>query len=179
MASTIGLDLHPDKEYEIVAGQPEEKAMGGARHSGIGARLIARLVIHVEANQLGGVYGPDATFQIGENQRIPDVAFVAAARFPAGGEPEGIWPMAPDLAVEIISPNDLYERVISKVEEYLAGGVRQVWLISPEHKTVTIYSSPTHTTILTEADELVSEELLPGFRCRIADLFRSPLGVRG
>jgi Uma2 family endonuclease len=179
MASTIGLDLHPDKEYEIVAGQPEEKTMGGARHSGVGTRLIVRLGSHVEAHQLGGVYGSDATFQIGENQRIPDVAFVAATRFPVEGEPEGIWPMAPDLAVEIISPYDLYERVISKVEEYLAGGVQQVWLISPEHKTVTIYRAPTHTTILTEADDLVSEELLPGFRCRVADLFRSPSGMRG
>jgi Uma2 family endonuclease len=97
---------------------------------------------------LGGVYGPDATFQIGENQRIPDVAFVAATRFPVAGEPEGIWPMPHDLAIEIISPNDLYEKVISKVEEYLAGGVRQAWLISPEHKTITIYASPMHTTIL-------------------------------
>jgi Uma2 family endonuclease len=93
------------------------------------------------------------------------------------GEPEGIWPMAPDLAVEIISPYDLYEKVISKLEEYLARGVRQVWLISPEHKTITIYASPTHTTILTEADDRVSEELLAGFRCRIADLFRSPSRV--
>jgi Uma2 family endonuclease len=177
MASTTSLDLHSDKEYEVVAGQPEEKIMGGARHGGVGARLIGRLVGHVEAHQLGGVYGPDTTFQIGENQRIPDVAFVAATRFPVEGEPEGIWPMAPDLAVEIILPYDLYERVISKVEEYLASGVRQVWLISPEHKTITIYASPTHTTILTEADDLVSEELLPGFRCRIADLFRSPSGV--
>jgi Uma2 family endonuclease len=129
---------------------------------------------HVEAHQLGAVYGPDTTFQIGQNERIPDVAFVSAARLPEGGEPEGIWPMPPDLAVEIISPNDLYERVISKIEEYFGGGVRQVWLISPEHQTVTIYHSPTSTTILTEADELVSEELLPGFRCRVAELFRSP-----
>jgi Uma2 family endonuclease len=179
MASTISPDLHPDKEYEVVAGQPEEKIMGGARHGGVGVRLIVRLAGHVEANQLGGVYGPDTTFQIGEDQRIPDVAFVVTARLPVAGEPDGIWPMAPDLAVEIISPNDLYERVISKVEDYLAAGVRQVWLISPEHKTITIYSSPTHTTILTEADDLVSEELLPGFRCRIADLFRSPSGLRG
>jgi Uma2 family endonuclease len=179
MASTISLDLHSDQEYEIVAGQPEEKIVGGARHGGVGVRLIVRLAGHVEANQLGGVYGPDTTFQIGENQRIPDVAFVSAARLPAAGEPEGIWPMAPDLAVEIISPNDLYEKVISKVEEYLASGVQQVWLISPEHKTVTIYHAPTHTTILREADDLVSEELLPGFRCRIADLFRSPSGVKG
>jgi Uma2 family endonuclease len=153
--------------------------MGGARQSGVGARLIVRLGSYVEAHQLGGIYGPDTTFQIGENQRIPDVAFVAASRFPVEGEPESIWPMPPELAVEIISPNDLYERVISKVEEYFASGVRQVWLISLEHKTITIYSSPTHTTILTEADDLVSKELLPGFRCRVADLFRSPVGVRG
>jgi Uma2 family endonuclease len=179
MTGTLSLDLHPDKEYEIVAGQPEEKTMGGARHSGVGVRLIVRLASHVETHQLGGIYGPDATFQIGENQRIPDVAFVAASRFPAEGEPESIWPMPPDLAVEIISPYDLYEKVISKVEEYLVHGVRQVWLISPEHKTLTIYASPTQTTILTEADELVSEELFPGFRCRIADLFRAPSGVRG
>src|SRR4029453_3881616 len=105
-------------------------------------------------------------------------AFVAATRFPVEGEPEGIWPMPPDLAVEIISPYDLYEKVISKVEEYLAGGGRQVWLISSENKTITIYSSPTDTTILTAADDLVSEELLPGFRCRIENLFRSPLGAR-
>jgi Uma2 family endonuclease len=108
MTSIISLNFDPDKEYEIIAGQPEEKTMGGARHSGVGVRLIMRLASHVETHQLGGVYGPDATFQIGENQRIPDVAFVAATRFPVDGEPEGIWPMPPDLAVEIISPYDLY-----------------------------------------------------------------------
>lgn len=177
MTDTTDLALNPEKEYEIVAGQPEEKEMGGARHGGVGARLLARLVNYVEAHQLGGVYGADTTFRIGDNERIPDVAFVAAARLPEDGEPEGIWPIPPDLAVEIISPNDLYERVISKVEEYLAGGVRQVWLLSPEHKIVTIFHTPTRTTILTEADDLVSEELFPGFRCRIAELFRSPACV--
>jgi Uma2 family endonuclease len=177
MASTIDLELNPDKDYEIVAGQPEEKTMGGARHGGVGVRLIVRLASHVEAHQLGGVYGPDTSFRIGENERVPDVSFISTARLPSGGEPEGIWPIAPDLAVEIISPYDLYERVISKVEEYFAGGVRQVWLISPEHKTVTIYDSPTRTTILTGTDDLVSEGLLLGFRCRIADLFQSPAGL--
>ena len=177
MAITTSCVLNPEREYEIVAGQPEEKEMGGLRHGGVGARLIGRLTNFVEAHQLGGVYGPDTTFRIGENERIPDVAFVAAARLPVEGEPEGIGLMPPDLAVEIISPNDLYEKVISKVEEYLAGGVRQVWLLSPEHKIVTIFHAPTRTTILTEADDLVSEEILPEFRCRIAELFRSPARV--
>ena len=148
--------------------------MGGARHSGVGVRLVIRLGSHVETGRLGGVYGPDTTFKIGDNERLPDVAFVSASRIGSGGEPEGIWQIAPDLAVEIVSPNDLFEKVISKVHEYLAAGVRQVWLVSPEHRTIIIYHSPTQTTILSEDDYLVSEELLPGFRCHIADLFRQP-----
>jgi Uma2 family endonuclease len=55
------------------------------------------------------VYGADTTFQLGANKRPPDVAFVSAARIPADGEPAGIRPLAPDLAVEVLSPNDLHE----------------------------------------------------------------------
>jgi Uma2 family endonuclease len=174
MSVTTETLLDTEKEYEIVDGQMEEKEMGGARHGGAGARLIARLVIHCEANNLGGVYGPDTTFKIGHNDRLPDVSFVAAARIPPEGEPETMWPFAPDLAVEILSPNDLYEKVNSKMREYFDAGVREVWLISPEHKMITIYHSPTQTTILTENDELTSEELLPGFRCRISEIFKTP-----
>jgi Uma2 family endonuclease len=174
MAVATEIVLDPEKEYEIVNGQPEEKAMAGARHGGVGLRLGAELWMHVKAHKLGGVYGPDTTFQIGQNQRLPDVAFVSASRLPEAGEPEGVWPMAPDLAVEILSPSDLFEKLFGKVQEYFAAGVRQVWLISTEHNVVIIYHSPTQSTILTENEELVSEELLPGFRCRVSDLFQSP-----
>jgi Uma2 family endonuclease len=93
---------------------------------------------------------------------------------PEGGEPEGIWPIAPDLAIEVISPNDLWERVQSKVQEYFAAGVRQVWLVSWQQGTVSIYDSPTHVTILTEEDILTSAALLPGFSCRVSDIFQQP-----
>jgi Uma2 family endonuclease len=166
--------LDPGKEYEIVAGHPEEKRPEGARHGGVSVRLITRLGGFVETHQLGWVYGPDTTFQIGVNERLPDVSFVSAARIPVDGEPEGKWPFAPDLAVEIISPNDLYEKVYSKVLEYLDEGVRQVWLISTEHKTITIYRSLTDTTTLFEDDEIIVDDLLPGFRCRVSELFRQP-----
>jgi len=172
VASEIILD--PEKEYEIVDGRPEEKEMGGARHGGVGLRLGAEIWMHVKVNKLGAVYGPDTTFKIGQNERLPDVAFVSSARIPEEGEPEGPWPMAPDLAVEIISPNDLFEKLFSKVKEYFAAGVGQVWLVSPEHKIVIIYRSPTQITILTEDDELIGEELLPGFRCRVGELFQQP-----
>ena len=166
--------LDSEKEYEIVNGQPEEKQMAGARHGGVGTRLSARMCVFVENNNLGGVYGPDTTFKIGPNERLPDISFVSAARFPADGEPEGIWPFAPDLAVEIISPNDLWEKVHDKIGDYFTAGARQVWLVSPEHKTVTVYHSPLQVTILTQEDELACEEILPGFRCRLSEIFRSP-----
>ena len=174
MAVTV---LDPEKEYEIVAGQPEEKTIGGARHGGIGARLLSRLGSYVEAQRLGGVYGPDTAFRIGANERLPGVAFVAADRIPPEGEPEGIWPFAPDLAVEILSPTDLHEKVSGKIREYFAAGVRQVWLLSPEYKTVTIYQSPTQVRMLTEEDELITDETVPGFRCRLRELFQLPTRV--
>jgi Uma2 family endonuclease len=173
MAVTTEIRFDPEKEYEIVDGQPEEKQMGGAKHGGVGMRLGAELWMHAKAHKLGGVYGPDTSFMIGHNERLPDVAFVSAERIPPDGEPDGTWPIAPDLAVEILSPNDLYEKVISKIQDYFAAGVREVWLISPAHKTVAVYLSPTDVKILTEDDDLTSN-VVQGFRCKIRDLFQSP-----
>src|SRR5262249_47342338 len=131
MAIMTEVALDPDKLYEIVDGQPEEKEMPGARHSGICARLALELGLYIKANQLGGHY-VEGSFQIGANERIPDLAFVSAARIPPEGEPDTKWPMPPDLAVEVISPNDLYEKGYAKAMEDLAAGVKQVWLRSPE-----------------------------------------------
>jgi Uma2 family endonuclease len=175
MVATAQLALDDDKLYELMEdGQLEEKEMAGARHGGVGTRLSARMLMHVEANQLGGVYGADTSFRVGNRERMPDVAFVSAARIPAEGEPENAWPFAPDLAVEVISPNDPWEKVNRKLREYFAAGVREVWLISLEQHSVIIHHSPTNpSACLTEEDEL-SSELLPGFRCRVSELFKQP-----
>jgi len=174
MSTTTAVALDPDKLYEIVDGQPEEKEMPGAKHSGICGRLAIELGLHLKANRLGGLY-PEGSFQIGANERIPDLAFVSAARIPPEGEPNTKWPMPPDLAVEVISPNDLYERVYAKVMEYLAAGVKQVWLVSPEHHTVTLYRSATHITAFPGDGELVSEDVFPGFRCPLREIFTTPV----
>ncbi len=174
MAATLEPVLDADREYEIVDGQPEEKVKGGALHGGVGARLIGELWGHVKTNHLGGIYGADTTFMIGENQRLPDIAFVATSRIPWEGEPEGIWPIAPDLAIEIVSPTDLYLKLVSKVHDYLAAGVHQVWLVSVEHRTVTVYASRTDARIFQETDEIAGGDLIPGFRLEIAELFHGP-----
>ena len=168
--------LDTEKEYEIVNGLPEEKEMAGARHGGVGARLLIELGIYLKTNHLGGLYGADTTFKIGLNSRIPDIAFVATERLPVTGEPEGGWAFAPDLAVEIVSPTDLYEKVNAKVREYFVGGVRQVWIVSPEEKTVTVYRGQYDAIIYPAEAELVSEDLFPGFRCKLNELFKSPRG---
>ncbi len=169
--------LDPDKQYEIVNGQPEEKEMPGARHGGVCGRLAIELGIYLKTNKLGELY-PETNFQIGGNERIPDLAFVSAARIPPEGEPETKWLLAPDLAVEVISPSDLYEKVYAKAMEYLAAGVKQVWLVSPEHHTITVYRSATDITAFPGESELVSEDLLPGFRCPLREIFKSHRAVQ-
>ena len=174
MSTTTAVALDPDKLYEIVDGQPEEKEMPGARHGGICARLAIELGVYLKANRLGELY-VETSFQIGANERIPDLAFVSAVRIPPEGEPDTKWPTPPDLAMEVISPNDLYEKVYAKVMEYLAAGVKQVWLVSPEHHTVTLYRSATHITAFPGDGELVSEDFFPGFRCPLREIFTSPV----
>jgi len=171
MTTVAELALDTEREFEIVNGKPEAKEMAGAKHGSTIMRLGAKLVNHVEAHDLGTIYSPDTTFTIGDDERLPDLGFVAAARIPAEGEPDGIWEIAPDLAIEVISPNDVLEKVNAKMADYFAAGVREVWLISLRLKTVSIYTSLTQVRILGENDDLTSEALLPGFRCRAGDIF--------
>lgn len=168
------LTLDPDKDYETFNGIPEEKAMAGALQGGVGARLIVLIGHHALIHQLGTVYGPDTTFKVEGQDRLPDVSFVSVDRLPAEGEPITAWDIVPDLAVEIVSPNDIYQKLMNKVFDYLDAGVQEVWLVAPESKTVTIYYSFTDVKILTERDALTCENLLPGFRCAVGDLFKLP-----
>lgn len=173
METATETTLDPEKNYEIVDGHPEEKEVPGARHSGVCGRLTAELVIYLKGNKIGEIY-PEASFHIGTNQRIPDLAFILSERIPPEGEPETGWLLAPDLAVEVISPNDFYGKVYAKAIEYLTAGVKQVWIVSPENRTVTVYRSSTDITAFPPESELASEDLLPGFRCKLSEIFKNP-----
>jgi Uma2 family endonuclease len=173
MQATLDVTLDTEREYEIVNGIPEEKPMAGARHGNVIARLIIKLGNYIEARDLGELYSPDTTFMIGRNQRLPDIGFVFANRIPEEGQPSGMWEIPPDLAVEVISPNDVYVKVTRKVDEYLEAGVKQVWLVAPERKSITIYRSPFDVTVFQDDMELVSEDLFPGFRCPLSEIFRT------
>ena len=174
-AAAVALEDDADKRYELVDGQLEAREMGNMRHGGVGTRLIIRLGSYVESQRLGAVYGPDTTFMIGDNERLPDVSFLSAARMPEGGELDANCPVAPDLAVEVISPNESWVKVNRKLHEYFAAGVQQVWLIALEFRNVHVYDSPKMIKVLSDEEELVNETLLPGFRLRISELFQPPV----
>lgn len=172
MTATTQVAFDDDLDYEVVDGEKEVK-MAGARHGEICAQITTELGIYLKGSKVGKIYSSNTTFQIGANERMPDVAFVSAARIPADGAPTSKWEIPPDIAVEVISPNDVWDKVNRKVNEYFAAGVRQVWLVSQGEEQVMIYDSPTQIKVVTAADDLTSETLLPGFKCRVADLFQS------
>ena len=130
----------PDGDaYELVDGELVERHMG-FRSSRVGGRLFRLLDIHCDREQLGWALPSDAGYQCFPDDpnkvRKPDVSFIRADRLSVRDEPEGWATIAPDLVVEVISPNELFEAVAIKVNEYLAAGVPLVWVIDTATRKV-------------------------------------------
>ena len=103
--------------------------------------------------------------------RKPDVSFIAAARMTAEQWNEGFSKLAPDLAVEVLSPNELAIDVDWKLQDYLAAGVRLVWIINPETRIVRIHRQDRSVAEVHAGEELDGEDVVPGFRAPVAELF--------
>jgi Uma2 family endonuclease len=103
--------------------------------------------------------------------RAPDVAFVRRERVPARGTQRGYFEGAPDLAVDVISPNDLYTEVDEKVEEWLEHGTRPVFVVNPRRETVAIHRTDGSVRVLTVEDTLDGEDVLPGWTLPVRDIF--------
>ena len=160
--------------FELIDGQWKEKSMG-MEASEILINLTTLLKIHVKANKLGRVFGSECSYQIFEAHpnriRKPDGSFVVRGRLPDDKPFRGHSKVAPDLAIEIVSPNDLAEEVNEKVVEFLGAGVRLLWVVYPTSKTVHVFRPGGNAAMLSEADELSGEDVVPGFSCRVADIF--------
>jgi Uma2 family endonuclease len=104
--------------------------------------------------------------------RIPDVAYVSWARVPAGRVPTAPIPqLAPDLAVEVLSRSNTPREMERKLREYFDAGVRLVWIVDPDARTVAVYTAAVNPVVLTETDVLQGGEVLPGFTLPLAHLF--------
>jgi Uma2 family endonuclease len=167
--------------YEVVNGHRVELPPMSAYATWIASRLGQRLGPFTETHRLGTVV-TEMLFIIDPERdvrRRPDVAFVAADHWPLDRDlpATGDWAVVPDLAVEVVSPHDLFKDVMAKVREYFQAGARQVWVILPEERHVYVYTSPTQVRTLTPADELDGGTLLPGWRLPVAHLFQRPVAA--
>ena len=162
--------LESDLEgYEYIAGELIPRMPTSLKHSRISVTLILSLGAHVRENQLGDIHVSSAGFRVGERMLIPDIAFVSNSRIP--DDMNKAAPIPPDLAVEVVSPTDVFDRIVSKAFAYLAAGTQLVWVIEPKSETVLVYRSETDIKLLTRNDTLTGEDVVEGFACPVAELF--------
>lgn len=148
------------------------------RSSLLGSRLYARLESHLERFTSGtAVCEALLIFDaVRDLRRRPDVAFVSKERWPLDKPIPvvGDWAVIPDVAVEVLSPNDVAADLFGKIKEYFSFNVRQVWLVLPDDSKIYVYTSPLQVRILGVHDELDGGELIPGFRLKLSELFKNP-----
>jgi len=166
--------FHDGLRHELVRGELRTMSPAGSEHGVIVVTITLLVGQFVKAQQLGVVFGAETGFKITadpDTVRAPDIAFVQRDRVPPAGIPVTFWPGAPDLAIEVVSPSDTLEGVEDKVADWLDAGTRAVWVVKPRRRNVSIFRKLDEVRILTEGDEIDGQEILPGFRCRVAEFF--------
>lgn len=159
--------------YELVRGELRRMPAGGVLHGGIGLRLGRRLGEYVDRRRLGlAVIETGFVFEAEPpTLTVPDVAFIRAERLPPPEELPLFSRVVPDLAVEVVSPNDEPGEVADKVAFYLAHGVPLVWVVYPSPRQVAVHRPGRPSRPLGVGEALDGEEVVPGFRLPVADIF--------
>lgn len=159
--------------YELIDGRIVPMTPAGEEHGLIEFKLGAALMAHVRSRRLGRVAGGEVGIYTRRNPdrvRGADIVFISTDR--ANPEPEqGFLRTAPDLVVEITSPNDRWQDIQEKIEEYFAIGVRWVWIVEPTNRVVRVYRAVDDVQRLGEDDVLAGEGVLTGFLLPVKSLF--------
>ena len=158
---------------ELLRGELIMMSPAGSEHAMIVATVGAILRDFVKSRRLGVILGGDPGFHIARDPdtvRAPDVAFIRTSRV-GKGLPKAFFSGPPDLAVEVLSPDDRAGEVSAKVQEWLDAGCVAVWIVDPRTQTVTVYDSNRRAVVLKPTDTLTGGDLLPGFSTPVAELF--------
>ena len=157
----------PDKRVELVRGVLVVREPAGLPHGRVAMEPGRRLANHVAAHGLGRVYAAETGFTVArqpDTVRAPDIAFVQRGRRP-DPEPTGFPDLAPDLVVEVLSPDDRPGEVLAKVADWLSAGTRRVWVIDPARRVARNYNDDGTERIITADESLDGEDGVPGFAC--------------
>ncbi|MYC07901.1 MAG: Uma2 family endonuclease [Chloroflexi bacterium] len=159
--------------YELIRGELIKMAPAGHVHGREGNRVNVRLSMHVYENGLGETYLAETGFVLTRSPDTvlaPDASFVRRERVEEVGDVPGYFPGPPDLAVEVISPNDRLTEVAAKVADWLDHGTLMVIVVNPRNHTAQVHT-PDGVTSLTEGDTLDGGDVLPGWSMPVADIF--------
>jgi Uma2 family endonuclease len=159
--------------HELIRGEVVSMSLPGERHGEVALEIAWLIKNHVKRHNLGKVY-PETGFLIERNPdtvRGPDVAFVRAEQLAKITDSQKHVPFAPDLAVEVMSPNDRPDKVEEKAETWLAAGSREVWAVDPDARTVTIYRPSARPVLLAQIESIDGGTVLPGFTCLVSQFF--------
>lgn len=168
------LQLDEHQLYELVEGRLEELHVSNLS-SAVAIKVGYYLEDHNIKAKLGTIFSSESYYRCfpknARNARKPDVSFIRKERLPADWMDEALFAIAPDLAVEVLSPNDLAYKVATKIREYLDAGVKLVWEITPHERLIMVHRVDGTVVKLKETDTLSGEDVIPGFACAVKDLF--------
>ncbi len=146
----------------------------GGRHGRIAGRVFQLLANHVYDRKLGCTFAAETGFLISTNPdtvRAPDAAFVRQEKMDTLDDDSGFLPFAPDLAVEVVSPNDTFADVESKAFMWLESGTRLVLVVEPESQTVHAFRSRQNITVLTATEILDASDAVAGWSVQVSEFF--------
>jgi Uma2 family endonuclease len=174
--SASQLLLAPDdgSRRELLKGILIVMSPAGSEHGRIASRILTRLSIHVEANNLGETFAAETGFLIESDPdtvRAPDAAFVSYQKMSDVDDTTGYLPLAPDLVVEVLSPNDSSSEIEAKVEQWLDAGSRIVLVADPKNATLRVYRSKSQIQVLHSGEVFSSGETCNNWRLAVDDVF--------
>jgi Uma2 family endonuclease len=173
-----------DAPYELIDGELREVSPCFGESSRVGSRINGYLFQYVDPRDLGVLFGADGGFKLslpGQRETVvsPDVAFVRRERIPRGYDFQEFFPGVPDLAVEVESLSDEPREVAEKIGRLLDAGARLVWHVRTLRRTVVVHRPRQAPVELGQREFLDGEDVIPGFRVAVADVFRGLGTQRG
>ncbi len=167
-------DPKDGSKLELVKGEIVAMPPTGYEHGQVQANVAFLIMAFLKTNPIGRVViesgviterGPDTV-------RGPDISYYSIEKVPRDRRIVGYHELPPDLCVEVLSPSNTKKQLRDKIKEYFTAGVRMVWVVDPDDRTVTVLTSLNPGHPLREPSELDGGDVLPGFKCQVSELFQ-------